>query len=240
LSCRVSPYRMPGHSDIEKNMGKTVNVGILEDHVATATGYKALLQSNHSLTICWTGQYFSDVEPNLEQHETDVLILDVGVDNSPADSNPFPILHVIPNLLERYPEMAILIISMYNRRALIQATQHAGAVGYILKDDFKSFEKLDQIILDVAEGGIYYSPEVEKLISLPSDETQILTKRQSEILSYIASSPNLTTGQLAEELNLAPSTIRNHLSEAYIRLGVNRLPSAISEARKLGLITPED
>jgi DNA-binding NarL/FixJ family response regulator len=221
-------------------MKDVVKVGILEDHIATATGYKALLEANRSLQICWSGQYYSDVEPNLKEHKTDVLILDVGVDNSPTDPNPFPILHVIPHLIERYQEIAILIISMYNRRALIKATQQAGAVGYILKDDFASFEKLDEIILEVAEGGIYYSPEAEKLLAHPHKDAPNLTKRQSEILSYLASSPNLTTGQLAEKLSLAPSTIRNHLSDAYIRLGVNRLPSAISKARQLGLITPEE
>jgi DNA-binding NarL/FixJ family response regulator len=217
-----------------------VHIGILEDHIATATGYKALLESNKRLKICWSAQYFNEVEPNLAEHKTDVLILDVGVDNTPSDPNPFPILHAIPIMLSRYPEMAILIISMYNRRALIKATQRAGAVGYILKDDFSSFDILDQIILDIADGGIYFSPEAEKLLYLPREDAPSLTKRQSEILSFIASSPNLTTGELAKQLNIAPSTIRNHLSEAYIRLGVNRLPSAISKARQLGLITPED
>jgi DNA-binding NarL/FixJ family response regulator len=221
-------------------MSVKVQVGILEDHIATATGYKALLEANDKLEISWSARYYNEVESSLESYQTDVLILDVGVDNSPSDSNPFPILHIIPKLLEKYPEMAILVISMYNRRALIKATQHAGAIGYILKDDFFSFDKLDQIILDVADGGIYYSPEVEQLLSHTGINTPTLTRRQSEILSYIASSPNLTTGQLAERLNLAPSTIRNHLSDAYIRLGVSRLTSAISTARQLGLITPED
>lgn len=221
-------------------MTAAIQVGILEDHIATATGYKALLEANPKLEICWSGQYYSDVEPNLKEHKTDVLILDVGVDNSPTDPNPFPILHVIPYLLERYNEMAILIISMYNRRALIKATQQVGAVGYILKDDFVSFENLDEIIIAVAEGGIYYSPEAEKLLAHPTEDTPVLTTRQSEILSYLASAPSLTTGQLAKKLNLAPSTIRNHLSDAYIRLGVKRLPSAIARARKLGLIVPEE
>lgn len=221
-------------------MQDPIQIGILEDHIATATGYKAVLEKNPRLKICWSAQYYDEVIPALEKHKTDILILDVGVDNSPADSNPFPILHVIPILLGKYPEMAILIISMYNRRALIKATQRAGAIGYILKDDFSSFDILDQILLDVAEGGIYYSPEAEKLLFHPRSDTPSLTKRQSEILSFIASSPNLTTGELARKLNLAPSTIRNHLSEAYIRLGVNRLPSAISKARQLGLITPEE
>lgn len=221
-------------------MQKEIQVGILEDHIATAAGYKALLEENPELNICWTSQYYVNVEPNLKEHKTDVLILDVGVANSPTDSNPFPILYVIPHLLQRYQEMAILIISMHNRRALIRATQQAGAVGYILKDDLASFDRLDEILLEIADGGIYYSPEAEKLISHPKEDIPKLTKRQSEILSYLASSPNLTTGELAEELNLAPSTIRNHLSDTYLRLGVNRLPSAISKARQLGLIAPEE
>jgi len=221
-------------------MNEKVQIGILEDHIATATGYKALLETNDQLQIIWSAQYYNEVESSLDSHPTDVLILDVGVDNSPIDPNPFPILHIIPRLLGKFPEMAILIISMYNRRALIKATQHAGAIGYILKDDFGSFEKLDEIILEIAEGGIYYSPEVEQMLSRKGQSTPRLTKRQSEILSYIASSPNLTTGELADQLNLAPSTIRNHLSDAYIRLGVKRLPSAISTARQLGLITPKE
>ena len=127
---------------------------------------------------------------------------------------------------------------MYNRRALIKATQHAGAVGYILKDDFYSFDKLDQIILDIHQGDIYYSPEVERLLSRDTESAPTLTRRQSEILSYIASSPNLTTGQLAEQLNLAPSTIRNHLSDAYIRLGVSRFNLSDFKGTPIGFNYP--
>jgi DNA-binding NarL/FixJ family response regulator len=44
---------------------------------------------------------------------------------------------------------------------------------------------------------------------------------------------------LAKKLDLAPSTMRNHLSEIYFRLEVRKMASAIVEARKLGLITPD-
>ena len=39
----------------------------------------------------------------LADHGADVLLLDINVPTSPEDPNPFPILHLIPRLLERHP-----------------------------------------------------------------------------------------------------------------------------------------
>lgn len=220
-------------------MGKEYRIGILEDHIATIMGYKTQIEENPRLTVSWTAGYYSEVEPNLEKYPTDLLILDVGVRSSPESSELYPIFHVIPMLLEKYPDLQIIVISMHNRPALIKAIQKAGASGYILKDDISSFKKLDTILLEVLKQGIYFSPEAEKLISNP-DEIPSLTKRQSEILSLLASNPKLKTKELAENLFVSPSTIRNHLSEIYLKLGVNRLSSAIWQARKLGLLVISD
>ena len=42
--------------------------------------------------------------------------------------------------------------------------------------------------------------------------------------------------ELAEVLFVAPSTIRNHLSDIYLKLGVNSRTSAILKAQQLGLL----
>jgi len=68
------------------------------------------------------------------------------------------------------------------------------------------------------------------------DEIPSLTPRQSEILSLIASNPTMKTKDLAEQLFVSPSTIRNHLSEIYLALEVNSRSSAILKAQQLGLI----
>jgi DNA-binding NarL/FixJ family response regulator len=216
-----------------------ISVGILDDHPAVITGYEAQLKASKHIQVKWTAGFYNQVRPYLERYPTDVLILDASVDISPEEPNTFPILHEIPALLEDYPDIAILVISMHARRAFIKAIRKSGASGYILKDDVEANEQLADILLAVANGEIYYSPKAEKLIAEPSESASKLTKRQVEILSYCASAPNLTTSELAENLNLAPSTMRNHLSEIYFRLKVRKMASAIAKAKHLGLITPE-
>ena len=216
-----------------------VKVGILDDHPIVLSGYKAQLEQSPHIEVLWMARYYNEVQPHLSAHPPDVLILDASVDISPEDTHTFPILHEIPALLEKYPDMNILVISMHDRKAFIKAIQHAGASGYILKDDVESNQNLAEIIMAVAEEEIYYSPRAEHMLASPLGDTPQLTKRQVEILSYCASSPNQTTKQLAESLNLAHSTIRNHLSDIYLRLGVRKMVSAIEKARQLGLITPD-
>jgi len=221
-------------------MKEKYSIGILEDHIATMMGYQGQLMGNDKLSIVWTANYYDKLDHMIKESVPDLLILDVGVKQSKDTKENFPILHAIPYLLEKYPEMVIIVISMHNRPALIRAIKKAGASGYILKDDVESFRKLDQILIDILnDGGIYYSPNAEILISQP-DAVPSLTRRQNEILSFLASNPAMEYKILAEKLHVSTSTIRNHLSDIYLKLGVNRLSSAIVQARKLGLIADSD
>lgn len=218
-------------------MPKKIQVGILEDHVATAMGLKAHLNANPKFEVGWTAQYFEDLDPNLETHHTDILILDVGLPKNREETDPYPIFYAIPHLLEVYPEIKIMVVSMHNRPALFKAIKSAGASGYILKHDVSSFNRLDEILLDVYENdSIYYSQEVLDVLS-SKDEQPALTRRQNEILSLISSQPGISNVALAKMLYVAPSTVRNHLSDIYLKLGVNNRAAAILKAQQLGLLT---
>lgn len=219
-------------------MPDKIKIGLLEDHAVAAEGFKSQLEKNPQLCVCWKAKYYQEVERNIQQEEVDILILDVGAKAAPQDIEPYPIFHAIQDLLERYPELKIVIITMYDRPAMVKALQRVGASGYILKDDHDSFAILDQILLRIwQEEEIYYSPEIEAKISTSSLHPE-LTPRQVEILSMMANNPSITTRELAESLYVSPSTIRNHLADAYLRLSVNRLSAAIAKARQLGLIPP--
>ena len=133
-------------------MTNKIKIGILEDHPAVVAGYKSQLRESPDMEVTWTARFYSEVESNLENFSTDILILDASVDNAPEDPNTFPILQAIPALLEEYPEMVILVISMHDRPAFIKAIRRTGANGYILKDDVEANESLDEILLAVADG----------------------------------------------------------------------------------------
>ena len=222
-----------------KKTQEQIKIGILEDHIATAMGLKAQLDLNPRISVVWMAQYFQEVEEFLHKRPANLLILDIGIPNSQEDPEPYPIFHAIPELLRTYPEIKILVVSMHSRPALFKAIKDAGASGYILKHDGESFNRLDEILLDIYENdSIYYSPEVLKELTTPN-QLPSLTGRQAQILSLVSSQPGISNVDLANVLVVAPSTIRNHLSDIYIKLGVNNRAAAIIKAQQLGLL-PRD
>ncbi len=74
----------------------------------------------------------------------------------------------------------------------------------------------------------------------PRGNEPILTKRQIEAPSLCAAYPDESLASLADKLSVTGSTIRNLLSNTYLRLGVSHRAAAIAKARQLALITPTE
>jgi two-component system response regulator DesR len=220
----------------------TIRVAILDDHQSIVDGYLLRLGSSPGIAVVATARYGDELEPMLAGHPVDVLLLDVSVPASADNPNPYPILHVIPRLLEHYPALSVLVISMHAQRVLIRAVMEAGASGYILKEDAAMIRDLAGIVRSVAGGGICLSQSAYQQLAgrEPAADGQTLTPRQSEVLAMAAAYPDASSAELAERLHLANSTVRNLLSTAYLRLGVRSRAAAVARARQLGLITPAD
>ena len=220
-------------------MKKKTFITILDDHQSIIDGYVFRLTANPRIEIASTINFGEELEPALAAHPTDVLLLDVNVPVSAENQNQYPILHVIPKLLQIYTELNILVISMYAERGLIRAVMDAGASGYILKDDQTSARDLASVVLSVAGGGIYFSQKAHQIYHAHlTKENIILSTRQLEALSLCEAYPNCTTAELADRMSVSHSTVRNLLSAAYMKLGVNNRAAAIARAQQMGLITP--
>jgi len=215
-----------------------IRVTIVDDHQSIVDGYRFRLHGAPQIEVVASIGHGEEIEPTLKAHPTDVLLLDVNVPTSPENPNQYPVLHVIPSLLQQYPDMDILMISMHSERSLVRAIMEVGASGYILKDDSQAIQELSSIILLVANGGIYLSERVRhNLFKFPTGEEEItLSTRQKEVISLSAAYPNNTTHQLAEKMRVANSTVRNLLSGAYLKLGVNNRAAAIAKSRQMGII----
>ena len=220
---------------------RIIRVTILDDHQSIIDGYVYRLSSVPDLEVVATISYGEELGSTLAANSTDVLLLDINVPTSAENPNPYPILHEIPNLLEKYPDIHILVISMYAERGLIRAVMEAGASGYVLKDDRAMLKDLGNVVQSIANGGIYLSQKAHQLMlsqkTTPSGER--LSPRQLEALSLCASYPDWTSADLAKKMSVSNSTVRNLLSGAYLRLGVHSRPAAIARARQQGLITPD-
>jgi DNA-binding NarL/FixJ family response regulator len=217
-----------------------VRVAILDDHQSIIDGYLYRLSKTPEIEVVATANFGEELEALLKKHPADVLLMDVSVRNSADNPNPFPILHVLPKLLQKYPQLSVLVISMFSEPGLLRSLVEAGASGYILKDDQAAFRELGNIVLSVAHGGIYFSRKAHTLYlqadSLSSGE--LLTPRQLEVISLCAAYPDASTADLAERMAISNSTVRNLLSSVYLRLGVHSRTAAVEKAREMGLVTP--
>lgn len=222
-------------------MKDKIRVAILDDHQGIIDGYLYRLGSAPDIEVVATILFGEDLEEKLAKHPVDVLLLDVQIPTSATNPNPYPILYMIPRLLEIYPNLVVLVISMHTQRTLINAIMEAGASGYIVKDDQATIRELPSVIRTVAGGSIYMSQyayhELKK--SKTGALLQPLSPRQLEALSMCAAFPDASTAELSQMMNIANSTLRNLLSGAYLKLNVRSKAAAIARARQMGLITPD-
>ncbi len=223
-------------------MTKKIRVIILDDHQSIVDGYLFRLGKVPSIEVVATLGYAEDLIPTLETTPADVVLLDVSVPMSPSNRNPYPILHIIPKLLESYSNLAVLVISMLTERGLIRAIMEAGASGYILKDDQRTIQDLGNVVVSIANGGIHFSQKAHQFfLNQYAQKTEdFLTPRQLEALSLCAAYPDMLTDELAQRMAISNSTVRNLLSGAYVRLAVHNRTAAIAKARELGVITPPE
>ena len=223
-------------------MDKKIRVAILDDHLMMVEGYLAKLSKDPQIEVTAALNVADQLEPALQQQEVDVLLLDVTVPISQENRNPYPILHVIPALLEDHPNLDILVISMHAERGIIRGVMEAGASGYILKDDSSANQNLASVVKSVAAGGIYFSAEAHQLYvkHQAQDNEGQLSPRQLEALSLCLSYPGAKNSELAKKMGIKHSTFRNLLSGAYIKLDVSNRTEALAKARKMGIITPNE
>ena len=112
----------------------------------------------------------------------------------------------------------------------------AGATGYLVKTDTEAYERLGEIITIVAEGGQYWSQTAQQLLrrAPSSDGAAQLTRRQVEVLALAAAYPDSNLGELAQQLSISPTTVRNQMSQIYLRLEVRTRHAAVLRAKHLG------
>lgn len=220
-------------------MNTKIRVAVLDDHQATIHGYRYLFEKTTDIELALELRFGEEMEAALATTPIDVLILDANVPTSATNPESYPVLYAIARLQEMYPSLTILVISMHTTPALIQAALAAGATGYILKDDVSANRELAALIRMMASGDtLVLSGEVrEALYRLQSGihETD-LSPRELQAISLCAAYPDSSTASIARRMGIAHSTLRNMLSSAYLKLGVNNKSAAIMKVLQIGLV----
>lgn len=145
-----------------------------------------------------------------------------------------------PGLVERITgehETRLLLLCGHEDAAAIYAAIEAGATGCLFKE--ANGEEISEAIAALGRGEAAFcrrsAESIAGQIQLRRDrDGAALTERERQILKLTAD--GLPSGRVGEELALSQSTVKNHLSNIYAKLGVTCAAAAVSEAMRLDLL----
>ncbi|GIV32623.1 MAG: DNA-binding response regulator [Chitinophagales bacterium] len=197
-------------------MNPIANILIADDHQIVIDGLKSILNGTpyHVAGEAVNGQQALDLIQTYPK-SFDVLITDISM----------PLLsgtELCKMVKHSYPEIKVLILSMYSSAPVIREALLAEADGFILKNAGK--EELLKALHTILHHGTYYSDAIIPIIygQIEKEKKQkanlsLLSKRELEILSLIVR--EYTSEQIAEKLFISKKTVDNHRANILEKTG---------------------
>ena len=176
-----------------------VRILLVDDHPMVREGLRARLSSVPRLLVVGEAGDAAEALQRLADTHPDVVLQDVGL----KDGNG---IDLVRTMLERQPDLRVLMFSMYDNPEYVQLALQAGARGYLLKDA-PAAEILAGIDA-VAAGGTFLSPAVSRRLFRAQQPRPILSPREAEILAALGRGES--SKQIAIALDLSVRTVEAH------------------------------
>ncbi len=160
-------------------------------------------------------------------HKPTVLVLDLNMPGQPS-------LELLPEMIERSPETAVIVLTMQSEPAFARQALTTGARGYVVKHS-AAHELVDAIRI-VIDGGTYINPQLGARVaaepppSLPDD----LTPRERDVLGLLAL--GYMNPEIADQLVISVRTVETHRANIHRKTGVTSRAELIAYALDNGLV----
>jgi DNA-binding NarL/FixJ family response regulator len=210
---------------------RTIQVAIVEDQREIREGLAQLINGTQGYRC--TGIYGSMEEAieKIPRNLPDLVLSDIGLPGIDG-------IRGVGILKERYPELLILMLTVYDDNDRIFDALCAGACGYLLKKT--PWVKIVESLKEAVDGGSPMSPEVaRRVINLfreikpPTKAQHELTPHEVRLLRMLVEGHSYKTA--ASELRVSVNTIKFHLRHIYDKLQVHTKSEAVAKALRHGL-----
>lgn len=204
-----------------------IKVAIYEDNKGLRELLATIIQQSNEFTL--VGEYPNCLEAakDTQSNTPDVILMDIDM---PGRSG----IEAVQEIKSLYPEIEIIMNTVFDDDDRIFSALQAGATGYLLKRN--SLATLLDSIREVKAGGAPMSPTIaRRVLSLPfiqktateSEDSAILSPREKEILLLL--SKGYSYKMIANELFLSLDTIRSHIKKIYQKLHVHSVTEAVNK-----------
>ena len=197
---------------------------LIDDHAVMRMGLASLLETTKEVEVVGDAGKGAEGIRKALATRPDVVIMDLmmpGMDG----------IETTRALLEKWPEANVLILTTFETSDGISHALDAGAKGAILKS--AELDELMNALRAVAAGKPYLSSEIRQIMKKDPPIPE-LSQRQHEIIESITR--GLSNNEIAVQLGIDRSTVKNHLSILFQKLGVANKAEAVAVALRKQLV----
>jgi DNA-binding NarL/FixJ family response regulator len=212
--------------------GDPLRVVIIEDLREVREGLTMLINGTPGFACASSYRTMEDALERISGDRPEVILTDIGLPGMDG-------IEGTRILRERFPEVPIVALTVYDDDARIFAILCAGASGYLLKNTQPA--RLLESLREVVDGGAPMSPEVaRRVVKLfrefrpPERAPCHLTPQETELLKLLVEGHHYKTA--ASEMGISTNTVSFHLKHIYTKLQVHSKSEAVAKALREHLI----
>jgi DNA-binding NarL/FixJ family response regulator len=207
-----------------------IRIIVADDHQLLREGIKKTLARECDIELVGEAWDSESLQFLLETHEVDIVLLDLSL--SPPDE-----LGTLRLLRERFPHVAVIVVSSHLESEFGVDSLREGASGYIAKS--MTVDVIGRAVRKVYGGGRYVSESLADLLAhelvapkkpLPH---QRLTDRETQVLVLLAT--GLTVKQIAGKLGISNSSVNTYRARLFSKMALKTNAELIRYAIKHGL-----
>jgi two-component system invasion response regulator UvrY len=182
-----------------------IKILIADDHAIVRKGLREIVSADKQMRIVGEVQNGAELLKMVRKDAVDVVILDISM---PGRNG----LEVLKDLKREFPNLPVLVLSMYPEDQYAVRVFKVGAAGYMTKESAP--EELVEAIRKAYQGGKYISPQVALLLAdyvetkISEEPHKSLSDREFEVFMML--SGGKTVGQISAELNLSVKTVSTY------------------------------
>lgn len=206
-----------------------LNVFLADDHEIVRAGLSTLIDDRPGMRVVGQAATGRALLDGLARSPVHVLVLDLSLpDASGAD--------LIVRLKRAYPQLAILVLTMYPEDQLALTLVRAGAAGYLNKA--RPSSEVLHAIERVGAGQPYLTDTLNDLALVPAVDDALPHTRLSarEYQTFMLLIGGRTVSEAAHEMHVSPSTASTYVSKIKQKLGVGSVGEIVRYAHRAGLL----
>ena len=209
-----------------------IQVAIYEDNNALRESLTFLIKGSGLLSFVGAYPDCSNILGNCEMKRPDVILMDIDMpDISGIDATRL--------VKDKYPEINVMMLTVFENRDKIFDALSAGATGYLLKKS--TAIQIIEAVIDLANGGSPMSGEIARKVleffthpESGKKNAYSLSERELDILKCLVAGDSYK--MIGNHCFISIGTVRCHINSIYHKLAVNSKSEAVIKAIKERLV----